>query len=69
VRSWSSCSLSGDRNGRSSTGLVAMGVLSSGAEASESSSWLDRNPNQVEVEEFLWEMVADYFGNSCRTRS
>jgi len=37
ARSWSSCSSSGDRNGRSSTGLVAMGVLSSGVEVSESS--------------------------------
>ena len=42
-----------------------MGVLSSGAEASESSSWLDRNPNQVGFEGFLREMVANYYGDSC----
>jgi len=39
ARSWSSCSSSGDRNGRSSTELVAMGVLSSGVEASVLRIW------------------------------
>ena len=45
-------------------GLVAMGVLSSGVEESEFSSWLDRNPNQVGFRGFLREMVANYYGNS-----
>ena len=41
-----------------------MGVCSSGVEDSESSSWLDRNPNQVGFGGFLREMVANYYGNS-----
>ena len=41
-----------------------MGVCSSGVEVSESSSWLDRNPNQVGFEGVLREMVANYYGDS-----
>jgi len=64
ARSWSSCSLSGVERTRSSVGWVAVGVCSSGVEDSESSSWLDRNPNQVGFGGFLREMVANYYGNS-----
>ena len=41
-----------------------MGVCSSGVEVSESSSWLDRNPNQVGFEGVLREMVANYYSDS-----
>jgi len=64
ARSWSSCSSSGVERVRSSVGWVAVGVCSSGVEDSESSSWLDRNPNQVGFGGFLREMVANYYGNS-----
>ena len=63
ARSWSSCSLSGVENGRSKRSFE-VGVLSSGVKESEFSSWLDQNPNQVEVEGFLWEMVAIYDNGS-----
>jgi len=64
ARSWSSCSSSGVWKIRSSVGWVVVGVVSSGVEESEFSSWLDRNPNQVEFEGVLWEMVANYYGDS-----
>jgi len=64
ARSWSSCSLFEVGRKRSSRGWVAVGVCSSGVEDSESSSWLDRNPNQVGFEGFLREMVANYYGDS-----
>ena len=64
ARSWSSCSLSGVERKRSLRGWFAVGVCSSGVEDSESSSWLDRNPNQVGFEGFLREMVANYYGDS-----
>ena len=56
ARSWSSCSSSGVENGRSKRSFEVR-VPSSGVEESEFSSWLDQNLNQVEVKEFLWEMV------------
>jgi len=46
-------------------GWVVVGVHSSGVEGSESSSWLDQNPNQVGFGGFLQEMVANYYGDSC----
>ena len=64
ARSWSSCSSLGVERKRSSKGWVAVGVCSSGVEDSESSSWLDRNPNQVGFGGFLREMVANYYGDS-----
>jgi len=64
ARSRSSCSSSGVERTRSSVGWVAVGVCSSGVEDSESSSWLDRNPNQVGFGGFLREMVANYYGDS-----
>ena len=64
ARSWSSSSSSGVERTRSSVGWVAVGVCSSGVEDSDSSSWLDRNPNQVGFEGFLREMVANYYGDS-----
>ena len=64
VRSWSSCSSSGVEGMRSSVGWVAVGVCSLGVKDSDSSSWLDRNPNQVGFEGFLREMVASYYGDS-----
>jgi len=64
ARSWSSCSSSGVERTRSSVGWVTVGVCSSGVEDSESSSWLDRNPNQVGFGGFLREMVANYYGDS-----
>jgi len=64
ARSWSSCSSLEAGRKRSSRGWVAVGVCSSGVEDSESSSWLDRNPNQVGFEGFLREIVANYYGDS-----
>jgi len=64
ARSWSSCSSSGVENGRSKR-LLEVGVLFSGVEESEFSSWLDQNLNQVEFEEFLWQMVVNYNDGSC----
>jgi len=64
ARSWSSSSSSGVERMRSSMGWVAVGVCSSGVKGSESSSWLDRNPNQVGFKEFLREMVANYYDDS-----
>jgi len=64
ARSWSSCSSLEAGRKRSSRGWVAVGVCSSGVEDSESSSRLDRNPNQVGFEGFLREMVANYYGDS-----
>jgi len=42
-----------------------VGVCSSGVEGLESSSWLDRNPNQVGFVGFLQEMVVNYYDDSC----
>jgi len=64
ARSWSSCSSSGVERTRSLVGWVAVGVSSSGVEDSDSSSWLDRNLNQVGFGGFLREMVANYYGDS-----
>jgi len=64
ARSWSICSSSGVERTRSSVGWVAVGVCSSGVEDSDSSSWLDQNPNQVGFGGFLREMVANYYGSS-----
>jgi len=64
ARSWSSSSSSGVERTRSSVGWVAVEVCSSGVEDSDSSSWLDRNPNQVGFGGFLQEMVANYYGDS-----
>jgi len=64
ARSWSSSSSSGVERTRSLVGWIAVEVCSSGVEDSDSSSWLDRNPNQVEFGGFLREMVANYYGDS-----
>jgi len=64
ARSWSSSSSSGVERTRSSVGWIAVGVCSLGIEDSDSSSWLDQNPNQVGFRGFLREMVANYYGDS-----
>ena len=50
-------------------GWVAVGVCSSEVEDSDSSSWLDRNLNQVGFRGFLREMVVNYYGDSRDKRS
>jgi len=61
--------LSDVENGRSPKWSFEVGVLFSGVEELEFSSWLDQNLNQVEVKEFLWEMVASYDSSSHKSRS
>jgi len=64
ARSWSSSSSSGVERTRSLVGWIAVGVCPSEVEDSDSSSWLDRNPNQVGFRGFLREMVANYYSDS-----